>query len=109
MTNLFMAGSQYMPNSYYHFDSTLTQTFNVVKDVPGGQLYPSFDGLDATLAPSEPEMNPAGLDFQYVGQMSFFDAGMKETTGSGTGTPGGDFNLFIDQEAWGESAPSSQA
>jgi hypothetical protein len=110
MTNMFMAGSQYMSNSYYQFDSTLPPTYSVGKDVSGGQLYPSFDGLNATLAPSELEMNP-GLDFQYAGQTSFFDAGMKETTGSGTGTPGetGDFNLFIDQDVWGESAPSSQA
>jgi hypothetical protein len=111
MTNMFMAGSQYLPNSYYQFGSTLPPTFSVGKDVSCGQLYPSFDGLNATLAPSELEMNLAGLDFQYAGQTSFFDAGMKETTESGTGTPGGtgDFNLFIDQESWGESAPSSQS
>lgn len=109
MTNMFMAGSQYMPNSYCNLDATLPPTMSVGKDVSRGQLYPSFDGLNATLAPSELEMNP-GLDFQYAGQTSFFDAGMKETTASGTGTPGGnDFNLFIDQEAWGETSQSSQS
>ncbi len=109
MTNMFMAGSQYMPNSYYNFDATLPPTLTVGKDVSGGQLYPSFDGLNTTLAPSELEMNP-GLDFEYAGQTSFFDAGMKETTAGGTATPGGnDFNLFIDQEAWGETPQSSQS
>jgi hypothetical protein len=109
MTNMFMAGSQYMPNCYYNFDATLPPTMSVGKDVSGGQLYPSFDGLNTTLAPSELEMN-SGLDFQYAGQTSFFDAGMKETAASGTGTPGGnDFSLFIDQEAWGETPSSSQS
>jgi hypothetical protein len=108
-TNMFMAGSQYMPSSYYNFDATLPPSMSVGKDASGGQLYPSFDGLNTTLAPSQLEMNP-GLDFQYVGQTGFFDAGMKETTASGTGTPGGnDFNLFIDQEAWGEASQSSQS
>jgi hypothetical protein len=102
MTSMFMAGSQYIPNSYYNFDATLPPTLSV-------QLYPSFDGLNKTLAPSELEMN-LGLDFQYAGQTSFFDAGMRETTASGTGTPGGnDFNLFIDQDAWGEASQSSQS
>ena len=109
MTNMFMAGSQYMPNSYYNFDATLPPTMSIGKDVSGGQLYPSFDGLNATLASSELEMNH-GIDFQYAGQTSFFDAGMNETTASGTGMPGGnDFNLFIDQEAWGETFQSSQS
>jgi hypothetical protein len=109
MTSMFMAGSQYMLNSYYNFDATLPPTLSVGKDVSGGQLYSSFDGLNTTLASSELEMDP-GLDFQYAGQTSFFDAGMKETTASGTGTPGGnDFNLFIDQDAWGEASQSSQS
>jgi hypothetical protein len=106
MTNMFMAGSQYMPNSYYNFDVTLPPTISVGKDVSGGQLYPSFDGLNTTLAL---EMNPE-LDFQYAGQTSFFEAEMKEATASGAGTPGGnDFNLFIDQEAWGEASQNSQS
>jgi len=109
MTSMFMAGSQYMPNSYYNFDATLPPTLSVGKDVSGGQLYPSFDGLNTTLAPSELEVNP-GLDFQYAGQTSFFDAGMKETAVNGTGTLGGnDFNLFIDQDAWGDASQSSQS
>jgi len=107
MTNMFMAGSQYMPNSYYNFDATPSPTMSVGKDVSGGQLYPSFDGLNTALAASELEMNP-GLDFQYAGQTGFFEAEMKETTASGTETPGGnDFNLFIDQEAWGEASQRS--
>jgi hypothetical protein len=109
MTSMFIAGSQYIPNSNYNFDAILPPTLSVGKDVSGGQLYPSFDGLNTTLAPSELEMNPR-LDFQYAGQTSFFDAGMKETTASGIGTPGGnDFNLFIDQDAWGEASQSSQS
>jgi hypothetical protein len=107
MTNMLMTGSQYMPNSYYNFDSTLPPTFNVGKDFTGGQMYPSFDGLNATLAPSDLELN-SGLDCQYAGQTSFFDAGMKETTASGTGTPGGngDFSLFIDQDQWNDVSSS---
>jgi hypothetical protein len=109
MTSMFMAGSQYMPDSYYNFDATLPPALAVGKDVSGGLLYPSFDGLNTTLAPSELKVDP-GLDFQYAGQTSFFDAGMKETAVNGTGTPGGnDFNLFIDQDAWGDASQSSQS
>jgi hypothetical protein len=106
MTNMFMEGSQSMPNSYYNFDATLPPTMSVGKDVSDGQLYSSFDGLGTTVAAGDLEMNPE-LDFQYAGQTSFFDAGMKETTASGTGTPGGnDFNLFIDQDEWGDASQS---
>jgi hypothetical protein len=107
---MFMAGSQYMPNSFYNFDATLPPTVNVGKAAMSGQMYPSFDGLNTTLAPSELDLYN-GLDFQYAGQTSFFDAGMKEEmSGNGLETPGGEnFNLFIDQDQWNETAPSSQS
>lgn len=110
MTNMFMAGSQYMPNSFYNFDATLPPTVNMGKAAMSGQMYLSFDGLNTTLAPSDLDLQD-GLDFQYAGQTSFFDAVMKEeTSGNGLETPGGEnFNLFIDQDQWNETAPSSQS
>jgi hypothetical protein len=100
MTNMFMAGSQYMPNAFYTFDATLPPTINVNKPAMAAQLYPSFDDLNST----------SSLDFQYAGQTSFFDTGMKETSGTYLGMPGGEnFNLFIHQDQWNETASSSQS
>jgi hypothetical protein len=110
MTNMFMAGSQYMPpSSFYNFEPTLPPTYNVGKSamsaMTSGQMYPSFDGLNTTLAPSELELN--SNDFQFAGQTSFFDAAMDKTSGgNGLETPGIDFGSFIDQEQWNDAAPT---
>lgn len=107
-TNMLADGSQHSPNPSYEFDGILSPTFSIGKGVSDGQLDPNFDGIDTTISLTEPDIKPRP-DFHYTDQTNFFDAGVKRTTESWPGTPGGtgDFGLFSDNDIWGGSAPSS--
>jgi hypothetical protein len=104
LTSMFMAGAD--PSQFYDFTSQvpqIPQTMNVSKHLQ----YPSFNGLNSTLAPSNNQ--EASLDCS-----SFFDHAMDSsrngdfaTTPTGTpGVNGESWASFIDTDQW--DVPSSQ-
>ncbi|KAI9731418.1 MAG: hypothetical protein M1818_007808 [Claussenomyces sp. TS43310] len=104
MTPMFMAGSENYPQHSFN----LTLPFNASKSASmktaGPQTHPTSEGLNSTLAqssflaPSRLTMdNDQHLDPQPP---SFFDAAAGETTGSGMGTPGNCWDLFMENDKW---------
>jgi hypothetical protein len=114
MTAMLMAGSSYLPQPSFNLNSdnnnnnaTLAPTSAKVGNGMGAAMFPTFDGLNNTLAPSDIYNN----DFTGQPQPSYFEEGMEETAGGSlSGTPGGfnaDFNLFINPDQWSEVPNSS--
>ena len=111
-SNMMMAGSNNLPTPAYNFNSTLPETTEIGK---GQQSYPTFNGLNSTLAgsvaPSDLDLTPsfeAGQDFSQ--NQSFFDEainpGGDEATPVGTPGLGGEpWSSYIETDRW--DAPTS--
>lgn len=118
LTSMFMAGSENVPQPFYHPSASLLKPRN---------FHPSFDGMSATLAPSALDMAPqhgmptsmapsgsmSAPPFQMSFDPSAFDftkgpmyVSGNSPSGSGTATPGYDvnFDAFInDSVNWAEA------
>jgi hypothetical protein len=114
MTAMLMAGSSCLPQPSFNSNSANNNSNNAVLASTGAKLgvslgaamFPSFDGMNNTLAPGE------NYEFNALPQPNYFEEGMKEIMGDSlSGTLGGlnaDFNLFIDPDQWGEVPNGSQ-
>ena len=120
LTSMFMAGGPNLGQSFFDFGSAPTPS-------KPSNFHPSFDGMNATLAPSALDLSPPHLSqtelssstsmpsatssFHLDFNNSFGDfKGVhynppNSLTGSGTVTPGdGGWDAFIDDNSWAENA-----
>lgn len=104
-TSMMMAGSNNVPGLFYDFTSNPFS--NLMEVGKGQQMYPSYDGLHSTLAPSALDLNQDGQDGQdYIQNQSFYNqpvnaGGTREATPAGT--PGvGDvaWSSFMETDSW---------
>ncbi|KAH8687288.1 hypothetical protein BGZ60DRAFT_425201 [Tricladium varicosporioides] len=104
LTNMMMAGSDYLMGNFYNFDAQLPGTISIDKQ----QTHPSFDGLNSTLAPSALDLSQPTPDFN-----NFFDdatkPGSNDQTPAGTPGLGGDWGGLVDYDAWNFSSASQQS
>ena len=114
---MFMAGSESLPQPFYDFNSHLGMP----------KFHPSYDGMNATLAPSALDISPDPATYsdplsantEPANTPSFnymFDGGLLDYKGvnfasansahaSGNVTPGNDgaWDAFIDDNTWTEN------
>jgi len=101
LSSMFMAGAD--QSQIYDFNAQLPSTVEVNKH----NTYPTFDGLNSTLAPS------ANLDnsddtlqqLAHDSNQSFFDQALGNTPSGTPGVNGESWGNFIDTEQW--NTPSS--
>lgn len=126
LASMLMAGSENFPQPYFNYNDF--NNLNSGNFLKSSNFHPSYDGMNATLAPSALDINPPRASYpeptsgtaestpvlsfnhgfdgnptDYKG-VSFMHPG--STGGSGTVTPGidGSWDAFIDDNSWTENA-----
>jgi len=102
LSSMFMAGAD--QSQIYDFSAQLPPTTEANKHQP----YPTFDGLNSTLAPSIGQDNPDGFthNLAHDSSQSFFDQAIGNTPSGTPGVNGESWGNFIDTEQWNTPASS---
>jgi len=104
LSSMFMAGAD--QSQIYDFGAHLPPTVEANKHQP----YPSFDGLNSTLAPSASQDNAEDSmqHFAHDTSQSFFDQAIGNTPSGTPGVNGESWGNFIDTEQWNTPTSSQQ-